>query len=275
MVLKSCRDKGIGPIIMMKAKEDLPFSLSLGQTNEMRSILFSLGWQQVAPLQVYVFPLRPGKMLKGKMNPLLAKTAGAGLQLLAYTKNQKTRSKLLDLDVNEIDQFSERHDELWEEVKSDYKCAVVRDASYLNWKYIDQPGQTFRRFEMKQGSKVVGTAVLMFRDTGPHTPYKYRRAFIVDLVTAISDLKMVLSLLEAIRIEVIKLDYDSITFEIINKDIEKALKQFGFLKRDPGRYFLIYSSDTDENEKKNILDADNWFVTKGDSDIDRPEGGIQ
>ena len=274
MVLKSCRDKGIGPIIMMKAKADLPFNLSLGQTKEMRSILFSLGWQQIAPLQVYVFPLRPGKMFKGKMNPLLAGTAGAGLQLLTYTKNKKIRSKLLDLDVNEIDQFSEPHDSLWEEIKFDYKCAVVRDASYLNWKYVDQPGQTFKRFEMKAGNKVVAAAVLMLREPGPHSPYKYKRAFIVDLVTAISDRKMVLSVLEVIRKEVLKLDYDSIIFEIISKEIEAALAQFGFLKRDPERYFLVYSGDTDGKEKtSSLLEPDNWFITKGDSDIDRPEGG--
>ncbi|MCG8642001.1 MAG: beta-ketoacyl reductase, partial [Desulfobacterales bacterium] len=75
MVLESFRDKGLGPKIVLRSKEDIPFNLSLGQTKEMRSILFKLGWKQIAPLQIYVYPLKPYKILKGKMNPLVAGAA--------------------------------------------------------------------------------------------------------------------------------------------------------------------------------------------------------
>ncbi len=275
MVLKSCRDKGLGPVIMMKTRQDMPFSLSLGQTKEMRAILFSLGWQQVAPLQIYVYPLRPGNMLKGKMNALMAGAVGAGLQMLTYKKNLKARANLLDLDVREVERFSDQHDQLWDQVCHDYKYAVVRDASYLNWKYADQPGQSFKRIEMIKDDKIVAVAVLMFREPGAHTPYKYRRAFVVDLVCPISDQKLLLSIFEVIRKECDKLGFDTITFEVINKKLEAALKYFGFIRREPERFFLVHPGGVDESVHADIFQADHWLITKGDSDIDRPEGGVQ
>ena len=59
---------------------------------------------------------------------------------------------------------------------------VVRDASYLNWKYVAQPGQAFVRLELRRAGALVGNAVLMFRaaDRGialpPGVPGEHRRA---------------------------------------------------------------------------------------------------
>ncbi len=50
------RQRGIGPILLLRSKEDLPFNLSLGQTEEMREILERLGWQRVGALTNYMLP---------------------------------------------------------------------------------------------------------------------------------------------------------------------------------------------------------------------------
>jgi hypothetical protein len=49
---------------------------------------------------------------------------------------------------------------------------VRRDASYLNWKYVDQPGQEFVRLEITATSGARGIVVMMFR--GARGTYKYR-----------------------------------------------------------------------------------------------------
>jgi acyl carrier protein/GNAT superfamily N-acetyltransferase len=61
MVLEEYRNQGVGPRLMVDAHEDQPFSLSLGQTVEMREIQLRLGWKQVAPLQVARLLVRPEK----------------------------------------------------------------------------------------------------------------------------------------------------------------------------------------------------------------------
>jgi acyl carrier protein len=274
MVLESCRSLGLGPEIMIKANEELPFALSLGQTREMRTILDRLGWREVAPFETYIYPLRPHRMLKDKLNPLLIGPAGTGLQVRQYAKRLRIKGRIRALEARIVDRFDERHDVLWDSLKPHYNCAVVRDASYLNWKYVDQPGQAFIRLEMFAGGEVKAVAVLMLRDPGPHSPYLYRRAFIVDLVVSPDDPRLVLGVLETIREKCVELDADSIIFELINKKIESALEEYGFIHREPGRYFWVYMKDTfSEETRKAILSRENWLVTKGDSDIDRPEKG--
>ena len=64
MVLEEYRNQGVGPRLMVGAHEDQPFSLSLGQTVEMREIQFRLGWKRVVPLQVARLLIRPEKCSK-------------------------------------------------------------------------------------------------------------------------------------------------------------------------------------------------------------------
>ena len=275
MILPSCRNKGLGPKIMMQTRTDIKFSLSLGQTKEMRSILIRLGWKQVAPLQTYVYPLNPRRMLKGKLNPLIATPAGAGFQLYQYTKKMTAQVKTVALETRIVDKFTEHHDRLWDQVKADFPCAVIRDASYLNWKYVDQPGQNFTRLEISKNGNIVAVVILLLREPNPYSPYKYKRTIIVDLVTSISDKQMLSNVLEAIRKECLNLKSDSIICDIINQKIEPVLEQYGFIKRDPTRYLLVNPGGLDDTTQKLLLQPENWLVTKGDSDIDRPEGGVK
>ncbi len=52
MVLDRIARRPSGSRLMVQAHEEQPFSLSLGQTAEMREIQLRLGWKQVAPLQI-------------------------------------------------------------------------------------------------------------------------------------------------------------------------------------------------------------------------------
>ena len=41
--------------------------------------------------------------------------------------------------VTELTRFDEQTDALWEEVAAGYGVAIVRDAAYMNWRYVDNP----------------------------------------------------------------------------------------------------------------------------------------
>src|SRR5207245_1596924 len=95
----------------------------------------------------------------------------------------------------QVTRFDARHDRLWEVASRDIACGVIRDASYLNWKYVDQPGQDMLRLEIVEDDQVRGVVVLMFRD-GDES-YQYRRAFLVDLVAPLSDSRLLRKLVQA------------------------------------------------------------------------------
>ena len=62
---------------MLAAQEDLPFAISLGQTDQMRAIQERLGWASVGRMQNAQLLLRPERVLKGKL-PAPAAAAAAG-----------------------------------------------------------------------------------------------------------------------------------------------------------------------------------------------------
>jgi hypothetical protein len=150
MVMEDYRHQAVGSRLMVEAQDDQPFSLSLGQSAEMREIQFRLGWKQVAPLQIAQLLVRPGNVLKGKMPAPAAWAADLGLRASSALRMRSAGGPTLIPAV--VERFDQRHDALWEMAAGHLTCAVVRDASYLNWKYVAQPGQDFLRLQLCDGS---------------------------------------------------------------------------------------------------------------------------
>lgn len=266
MVLAEYRSQAVGARLMVEAHEDVPFALSLGQTQQMREIQLRLGWQQVAALETAQLLIRPERVLKGKLPSAAALAAGVALRAGGVLRDaMRGRANAT---VREIARFDESHDRLWEHLASEVTCAVRRDASYMNWKYVDQPGQEFLRLEVSSGEDERGVVVLMFRD--PDTAYRYRRAFIVDLVAPLgNDLLMTNLLSSAVRAASDR-GADALLCLHINRKLTGALQREGFRMRAPTRYLLVRTAGLDDRLGDHLLDPDTWFVTHGDSDIDRP-----
>src|SRR5262249_49303225 len=172
------------------------------------------------------------------------------------------------LEVQQVTRFEARHDRLWEISARDIPCGVIRDASYLNWKYVDQPGQDFLRLEVFEGETLCGVAVLMFRNADD--VYQYRRAFIVDLVVPQSNIKMLKQIVQIAAEAAGERGADAVVCLHVGGQLTRALRQSGFMMRDPGRFLVVNPGELPESARRELLAADNWFVTQGDSDIDRP-----
>jgi hypothetical protein len=266
MVLPAYRDQAVGSRLMVEAHDDQPFSLSLGQTSEMREIQLRLGWKQVAPLQIAQLIVRADSVLKGKLPGPAAWAAGLGLRASGALREWfSDRSRFT---ASPIDRFDARHDELWQTASRDLTCAVVRDASYLNWKYVDQPGQRFVRLNVLDGSELRGAAVWMLRDPDQH--YKYRRAFLVDVVAPFSDQALLQQIIRTACAAASELDADALLCHHIDTRLTRALRACGFTLRKPERFLLVDPGPFSGQALAQLLSAESWFVTQGDSDIDRP-----
>ena len=160
------------------------------------------------------------------------------------------------------------HDRLWAEVSPGLRCAVVRDASYLNWKYVDQPGQSFTRLELSDGDQIVGVAVWMLR--APDQAYRYARGFLVDLVAPMTDEALLQRVVKAACAAVEGDGVDALLCHHIGPALTKALRSAGFHLRQPERYLLVDTEGLSGGTLDTILSPEAWFVTHGDSDIDRP-----
>jgi hypothetical protein len=168
----------------------------------------------------------------------------------------------------EVSRFDSRHDELWRESARDMQCAVVRDASYLNWKYVDQPGQQFVRVELLEGETVRGVAVWMLR--GPDDVYRYSRGCLVDLVAPLGDAAQLRRAIRAASSVPLQLGADALVCLHISAPLTLALRDCGFMLRQPERFLLVDPGPLAGADLECVLSGDAWYVTQGDSDIDRP-----
>ena len=266
MVLDSHRAQAAGSRLMVQAHEDQPFSLSLGQTSEMREICLRLGWSQVAPLQIAQRVVHPDQVLRGKLPKPAAWAAGLGLKATSRVRGWMDEG--VPLSVRAIERFDGRHDRLWADVSSSMRCAVVRDASYLNWKYVDQPGQAFMRLEISDGTRVVGVAVWMLR--APDQAYRYGRAFLVDLVAPMEDETLLQQVIKTACQAIEGDGVDALLCHHINPQLTGALRATSFHLRQPERYLLVDTEGLSGEVLDTVLSPEAWFVTHGDSDIDRP-----
>jgi hypothetical protein len=269
-VLDSVRGKAIGPMVVAKALQDLPFNLSLGQTPEMRAIQFRLGWTEVCPLRTCVFVLRANPVLRTRVRqPLLRHAAAAALATAQAARHWWGRRRGRGrFEVRAIERFDETHTTLWRQVARQYPCAVVRDASYLNWKYTTQPGQQFTRLEIRRDGALAGLVVVTVREPSPGRPY--RRGFIVDAVLPPRDADVVHAAYDAARRALLERGADLMVLEIANDDLVRHARAFGFMANTPERVFLVATGGLPPEQAALVRAPENWLITGGDSDIDRP-----
>ena len=266
MVLEAYRPRAVGSRLMVQTHKDMPFALSLGQTVPMRQLMMQLGWQLVAPQQVAQLLVRPERVFRCKVPAFAAHVLGLGWRAQSALRGVFRRRPAGT--VRPIERFSRQHDALWNDASRDITCGVRRDASYLNWKYVDQPGQDFLRLEYLEDGRLRGVAIWMFRD--PDGGYHYRRGLLVDLVVPLGNARLVADMLSAVKAPAIDRDVDALLCHHIDARLTVALTSVGYHLKDPQRHFMVRAEGIGAPHRALLTEPANWFVTQGDSDIDRP-----
>jgi GNAT superfamily N-acetyltransferase len=271
MAAEEIRGTAIGPMLVRKALEDLPCNLSLGQTDQMRELQFALGWQKVMDLNTYLFVTGLSMDLRNKLPPGLAQAAAATLGFRDRLRLARWRSVCRGMgEVRPVERFGAAHDALWARVSDGYRCAVVRDASYLNWKYLDRPGGDFTCLELVRDGAPAGVVVLTVRE--PDAVYAYQRGYIVDLVVPAADEASVRWALVAALDHLTGLGAMTATCYLGSASLEPMLVRFGFTQRSPRHQLLLAPGELAGAARDTFLDPAAWLVTMGDSDVDAYAG---
>ncbi len=267
MALESVRGLPIGPMLIQSALEDLPFNLSLGQTEYMRELQYSLGWREVASLNHYVFAPTYQQDLSGSLPRGLAHLGSIGIGFLHKWKLRNHRYAAQDHRLRRITEFSEEsHGPLWDQMSGNAENCVVRDPSYMNWKYIDQPQAPYCCWELWRGTDICGLVVT--RTTPPDSVYKHTRGHIVDFVFDTRDNVLFQALLATSIEKLVAQGAANINLYLTDQTLERAVRSFGFVSRGARHHLLVASSDND-SERNQVFDESKWFLTMGDSDVDR------
>jgi hypothetical protein len=228
--------------------------------DRMKIIHQRAGHQQLGCMRRYALPLRMDSYFERKFNSkLLGKVIAFPfnqiLNLRIALDRRTTHLHVVQLDKPE---FNNQHEELFLELAKKYSIIGVRDKTYLNWKYLENPNHCYSLINFFSGKQLIGYIIFSKSD------------LVIEMVECIvfpEELAkdVLIYFLKTIKSTFPEADSVSVvTFE--TNPIVKTLKQLRFQYRDDATSSVItYTSDGSELSRK-IYDKSSWFLSVGDRD---------
>ena len=259
------RHRGRGTKLLKEIKKEP--SVILGAPNELSYPLFKkLGWFDIYSLVNRVCVINMGNLLRRRIRnkaiEAIVQLLWLGIRRIAFPVPQL--SKFKSLSIIRVPVFDTRIDEFWHDVAHDYGIIVVRDRQYLNWRFVERPDRKYQIYLAMQAGKIRGYISLSSQEWAG-----LRFGNIVDLLVGRGDRESLDALLVKAVKELELSGVDLITCYISPYDAfyQKALKKNGFLFKTIKGKVIAYSNST-EVSKEELMNAKNWFLTRGDSDLE-------
>ena len=168
--------------------------------------------------------------------------------------------------VGSVSRFDERFDRFWGRIRDDYPILVVRDAAYLNWRYVDGPGASYERLciENVASGELEGFAVLgLGRRRGRV------RGRIAELATSCRQRRQAAAMLlraAVARLRTLGADVAE-GWAFPHTHLRAAYLCRGFVPRRTGEGgFQVGAPAAGASDVGGADCAENWFLSMGDSD---------
>ena len=195
----------------------------------------------------------------------------------------KSNSVNESLKIERIGCFDERINKFWEEISKHFRIIVIRDQSYLNWRYIDHPEYEYTIYIAVKDNRILGYIVL-----GARQYENLRMGIIVDILGFQNHCNVVGYLIQRALKFFEEHDVDLVDCMISEKHPYKAiLRKAGFFtipRFIPSSLLALYAtinlrgSSIDEkaaylqalllSQNYFFLEKKNWFMMYGDGNVD-------
>jgi hypothetical protein len=238
--------------------------LTLGQTDMSYNLFIKMGWRLLGHLPFYIKVWDAGPLVGEKIKNrfvagILSSAANILLGVYGFFKKPRRSD---DIDIGMIGSFGEEADSFWSSLSACHEVVVARDKKYLSWKYDAHPDMQHIRLRASRAGKVSGYIVLRCLQR----PGAKKEGLVVDIIVGPGDDKAILALLAGAFDYFRQQGCYAARCFINRKEIEKALRACGFLRRRPYMRFLV---DRKIEGLDKLDDFANWYITAGDCDIDR------
>ncbi|MEW5807021.1 MAG: GNAT family N-acetyltransferase [Acidobacteriota bacterium] len=267
------RRKGVFSALVEESKQKalekgVPLIYTFPNEQSFPMFIRHLKWHHIFSLPLHIKitnMLRIVQEWKGPKSKSFALHALAPIQKLMF-RQLTVQSK--QYEIQEISQINEEDvSSLLEDSLSEFPFAVIRDRSYLEWRYIKHPRHTYRIFQACKDQKLVG--LLIFRmGTFQNITICFLCDFFVDRNHQNGGLALLAEMEHIMSEERVGI---AGSLMLSSKRESKILKRAGFRilpRRLAGKEFYLVSQSDDVSIKKNfLLNPQNWFMTWGDTDI--------
>jgi len=154
--------------------------------------------------------------------------------------------------------FGPEFDELWNRTKKDFRVATVRNADYLNWRYVERPMSKYEIFEAREKNRILG--FIIGRMLGQDS---WKEGYVVDFLCARTGIfeQLLDALMDRFKEEEVDIAYIWM-LRTCNLYKNVLAKGFNEVKSD----LLLTSKTLADMLDVSVGDPRNWFVTRGDCD---------
>jgi GNAT superfamily N-acetyltransferase len=165
------------------------------------------------------------------------------------------------LRVSEVDRFPADMDALWADVRDGFTAVFERSAAFLNWRFVDAPGLTYRRFLLEREGKLVGYLVTR-RGVAQELPL----GVIVDVFADPTDTEA-LTALVAKACDLLCPEVEYLEAAASMSTCGAVLRSMGFFAPRIMRPTVVCSDDRVRARLEKH--PDDWHFTKADHDWDQ------
>lgn len=269
MVHPDWRLKGVAPALFAAYAKSTEVMLGLGLEDLAYRTFRRAGWKDIGTLSLFVRPLDPQACAKGLNAPkLLTKLAprvlvGGSAQIIGRVAGGFSRVSL-----EAIPAFDERVDRVWAVASRDYDIVLKRDFASLRWRFDEIPYRAcYERYYFARKGKIVGYVVIRMDAWYGRTVGR-----VIDYFTERQSLAVCLALIIA---ELHAKGTAAVFFEQLHAGSVNVLRALGCLRVRTSERFMFNLRDRSAPLAGTLNQADRWFVTPGDSDLDQIAIGLR
>lgn len=137
------------------SQKEISFTFGLPNPNSYHGFVTKLGFVDVGPVPLLLFPLDIYSLVKTKYGTLFALLTSPLWWLWKLPKAGEQNQQIVELttqNVNLIDGF-------WEKIKNKYPVMQARDAKFMRWRYLEAPTRKYKAFMLRQDGEILGYVV--------------------------------------------------------------------------------------------------------------------
>lgn len=226
--------------------------------------LLRLGFREVFRLTTMIKVFNVRTVLRRKIsNPLLLHLAWPFAEALArLVFRPSSRGIPSDIDISRVSCFDDSIDELWERAAKRHQTIVVRDKTYLNWRYADNP-RNYTIYVTKRDCSPVGYVVLSQQQS--HTGLLH--GYFVDILTDPDCPELVGTLISKALEHFRKTQVDLVHAWVLrDSELYRTLRTCGWRVFLKDLHFVVRTHNLARCYEEQLKEPGTWFFTTGETD---------
>jgi len=260
----------VGEVFALSAQERAVLTYGIPSQASHWPAMEKAGFRNIGAVPLLLRPLNPERLAtKTAHGHPPAKAASIARRVWRTAAPTPHPEALPGLEIEQVDYFDGSFAVFWEKLQHRFPVMVVRDPTYLNWRFADVPGREYTAFAARSEGEIRGFTVLRAAPMG-----QFSAGLVVELAVEASAEGRAAGrlLIDRAYSHFRDRDLDLLaSLALRHTDEFRLLRSMGFwvcpkfLEPRPFRLFVRFHEE-EGAQSRLAYDATNWFLTMGDYD---------